>query len=55
MFNISLADFMPLFFFIHELDSMFLGLPQLLHRAALEKESQRRFLTKDRSDSLAET
>lgn len=34
---------------------MFLGLPQPLHWAAVEKESQRRFLTKDKSDSLAET
>lgn len=54
MFHIVLADFMPLFFSTHKLDSMFLGLPQPLHWAALEKEPQKRLLTKDSSDSLAE-
>lgn len=54
MFTIFLADFMPPFFGSHELAPMFLGLGQPLYWAAFDKESQRRLLTKDKSDSLAE-
>lgn len=39
--HIFLADFIPLFFLTRKLDSVFLGLPQPLHWAALEKESEK--------------
>lgn len=40
--HIFLADFIPpLFFLVRKLDSMFLGLSQPLHWAALEKESEK--------------